>query len=305
MEAPLQRKLKKIRGMGRNQKRVKKQTLKKENLNQNNMGKRKVVVPGEVIAEGDKLPGEGTKKKGKQIIAMRYGLADESAKLIKIIPLSGVYHPRRGNMVIGKVDELTFNGWRVDIDAAESAFLSLTEVPRFVNKNNLEEVMDIGDVAVFKIQGVNKRGVDLTIKSRSLGKIDEGIIIKINSNKVPRVIGKEGSMIKLIKENTGCNITVGQNGLVWIKGDKIDNELLAKKAIIFVTKKSFISGLTEEVEKWFEENKPSQTKASKTETKTKSSEKAKKSEKSEESKESEKKNEEDNDKKENKKEKKK
>lgn len=265
---------------------MKKQTLKKENLNQNNMGKRKVVVPGEVIATGDKLPGEGTKKQGKNIIAMRYGLADESEKLIKIIPLSGVYHPRRGNIVIGKVDELTFNGWRVDIDAAESAFLSLTEVPRFVNKNNLEEVMDIGDVAVFKIQSVNKRGVDLTIKSRSLGKIDEGIIIKINSNKVPRVIGKEGSMIKMIKENTGCNITVGQNGLVWIKGDKIENELLAKKAIMFVTEKSFISGLTEEVEKWFKENKPknSEKTESKTESKPKDSEKEEKDKEKEEEK---------------------
>jgi len=216
---------------------------------------RKVVVPGEVVAEGNMLPGEGTEKRGKQIIALKFGLADESGKLAKVIPLSGVYHPRRGNVVIGRVDDLTFNGWVVDIDSAERAFLPLTEVPRFVNKDALEEVMDIGDVAVFKISGVNKRGVDLTIRSRGLGRIEEGIIIKVNSNKVPRVIGKEGSMIKMIKDMTGCNITVGQNGLVWIRGDKIENELLAKKAIMFVTEKSFISGLTEEVEKWFAENK--------------------------------------------------
>ncbi len=62
-------------------------------------------------------------------------------------------------------------------------------------------------------------------------------------------------MINLIKEQTGCSITVGQNGFVWIKGDKIENELLAKRAILFIAEKSFISGLTEAVEKWFKEEK--------------------------------------------------
>jgi len=115
--------------------------------------------------------------------------------------------------------------------------------------------MDIGDMTVVKIWGINKRGIDLSLKSRGLGKIEEGIIIEVNPNKVPRIIGKEGSMIKLIKDDTGCNITVGQNGLIWIKGDKVENELFAKKAINFVTERSFISGLTEELTKWFKENK--------------------------------------------------
>jgi exosome complex component RRP4 len=220
------------------------------------MANRKVVVPGEVIATGDILPGEGTEKRGKDIVAIRYGLADENERIVKVIPLSGVYHPRRGNVVVGKVVNVTFNGWVVDIGASDTAFLTLMEVPRFINKDALEELMDIGDVGVFKVWAVNRRGIDLSIKSRGLGKIEEGIIIEVNPNKVPRVIGKEGSMIKIIKDETGCNITVGQNGLVWIRGKKIEDELLAKKAIMFVTEKSFISGLTDEVNKWFSENKP-------------------------------------------------
>ena len=218
---------------------------------------RKVVIPGEVLAKGDEfLLGEGTQKKGNgEIISIRYGLLEESNNLIKVIPLSGAYQPRRGNVVIGKVEEITFNGWVIDIGSAERAFLSLTEVPRYVNKDGLDEVMDVGDMVTSKIWSINKRGIDLSIKSRGLGKIDEGILFNVNPNKVPRVIGKEGSMINLIKTNTGCNITVGQNGLIWIKGDLIEDELLAKNSILFVTEKSFISGLTEEVEKWFKENK--------------------------------------------------
>lgn len=216
------------------------------------MSERKVVIPGEVIEKGnDFLPGEGTEKRGEEIVALRYGLAEESNRLVKVIPLSGVYHPRRGNVVIGKVELLTFNGWVINIGTAENAFLSLTEVPRFVNKDGLDEVMDIGDMAVVKIVGINKRGIDATIKSRGLGRIDEGLIVSVNPNKVPRIIGKEGSMINLIKDETKCNITVGQNGFIWIKGDKIEDELYAKKAILFVTEKSFTSGLTDEVKKWF------------------------------------------------------
>jgi len=219
------------------------------------MTERKIVVPGEVVAKGDYLPGEWTEKRGDEIVSIRYGLAEEANRLVKVIPLSGVYIPRRGNVIIGKVENITFNGWILDIGTAGTAFLSLMEVPRYVNKDALEEVMEIGDVAVVKVVGVNRRGVDLSIKLRGLGKIDEGIIIKVNPNKVPRVIGKEGSMIKIIKDETGCNITVGQNGYIWIKGDSIEKELVAKEAILFVSDKSFITGLTEELKKWFENNK--------------------------------------------------
>ena len=220
------------------------------------MTDRKVVIPGEVIFEGDDyLPGEGTEKRGKEIVAVRFGLAEESKNLVKVIPLSGVYIPRRGNVVIGKVENVTFNGWVIDINTAEGAFLSLMEVPRYVNKDELREVMDIGDMVVAKIYSINKRGIDLTIRLKGLGRLDKGIIININPNRVPRVIGKEGSMISLIKDETRCRITVGQNGLIWIEGDKVDDELFAKKAILHVAEKSFMTGLTEEMKEWFEKEK--------------------------------------------------
>ena len=225
---------------------------------------RRIVIPGEVIAKGENyLPGEGTEKKGDEIITMRYGLAEESNRLVKVIALSGIYQSRRGNVIIGKVENITYYGWVVDIDSPEGAFLPIQEVPRYVDKDRLHEILEIGDMVVAKIIGVTSRGIDLTIKSRGLGKIEDGMIIKINSNKVPRVIGKEGSMINLIKQESGCNITVGQNGLIWIKGDKIEDELLVKKAIMFVNEKSFTSGLTDEVKKWFEKEKGTKVKMEK------------------------------------------
>lgn len=226
--------------------------------------KRHVVIPGEEIVSGDGyLPGDGTEKRGAGIVALRYGLAEESNNLVKVIPLSGTYFPRRGNVVIGKVEMITHNGWVIDIGAAENAFLPLTEVPHFVNKGHLDEVMKIGDIVVAKIWGMNGRGIDLSVKSRGFGKIGDGFIFKVNPNKVPRIIGKEGSMVKLIRDNTGCNITVGQNGFVLLQGDKIEDEVFARKAIEFVVDRSFVSGLTDEVEKWFAANGGKGSKAEK------------------------------------------
>ncbi|KKL44767.1 hypothetical protein LCGC14_2362410 [marine sediment metagenome] len=217
------------------------------------MTERKPIIPGEVIVKGDKyLPGENTEKKGEDIIALRYGLSEETNGLVKVIPLSGVYLPRRGNVVIGKVENLNLNGWFINIGTPENAFLPLSEVQGYIGKNELEEVMEMGSIAIAKIKDVNKRGVDLTIKGRGLGRVEEGMIVEINPHKVPRIIGREGSMINLIKAETGCNITVGQNGLIGISGEKIENELLAKKAILFIAEKSYVSGLTDEIKKWFE-----------------------------------------------------
>ncbi len=221
---------------------------------------RKIVIPGEIIGKGDFLPGEGTQKKGDEVVAMRFGLAEESGKLIKVIPISGVYEPRRGNVVIGEVTNMISNGWFIKIGPDDVGFLPLTEVPRFVNKDNLDEVMSLGDMAVADISIINRRGIDLSIRSRGLGKIEDGMIVEVNPYKVPRIIGREGSMIKLIKDETGCNITVGQNGLIWIKGNSVDDELLAKKAILEITRKSMIDGLTEKIENWFKANGKSKTK---------------------------------------------
>lgn len=217
---------------------------------------REIVVPGETIAKGDDyLPGEGTFREKEEIVAERYGIIEHSGKLIRVIPLSGVFIPRRGNVIIGQVIDISFNGWMTDINAPSSSFLPLMEVPRFVDKNNITEFLDIGNFFSAKILSIKTKGIDLTLDGRGLGKLEDGMIIFINPNKVPRVIGKEGSMIKLIKDETNCKITIGQNGLVWIKGEKVEDELFAKRAILFVTERSFVHGLTEQVQKFLKEEK--------------------------------------------------
>ena len=60
-------------------------------------------------------------------------------------------------------------------------------------------------------------------------------------------------MIKLIKDYTGCYMTVGQNGRVWIKGSDLKNELIATEAILKINNSSYIPGLTEKMEEFLKE----------------------------------------------------
>jgi len=209
---------------------------------------RKLVIPGETIVSGDDyLPGDFTRKEGDDVVANRYGLSDVKGRVVKIIPVSGVFEPRRGNNVIGRVEDITFNGWIVNIGGPLSSFLPLAECPRFINRNNIDEFATVGDVLSAKIWSVKRGGVDLTLKSRGLGKLEGGRIVRINSHKVPRVIGKEGSMINLIKDKTGTEITVGQNGYIWLKGD-LEGERKAEEAINLIVLEAASEGLTEKVE---------------------------------------------------------
>ena len=91
------------------------------------------------------------------------------------------------------------------------------------------------------------------MKMRGFGKIDGGMIISIGPNKVPRIIGKEGSMVKMIKAATGCDVTVGQNGKVWISGKDTDSEVATKKIVEFIGDNSTTIGLTEMVEGFIKE----------------------------------------------------
>jgi exosome complex component RRP4 len=223
-----------------------------------NKEKREIAVPGEIISSDENdLPGDWTVKEGNNIVAIRLGLVDRSDRLIKLIPLTGVYIPRRGNVVIGEIKDMTMNGWMVEIGGPYGAFLPLRECQGFIEESEMENVYGVGDLIVTQILDVKRTSVDLTMKQRDkgLGKIRDGLVIRVNPHRVPRVIGKEGSMIKMIKDASQTLVTVGQNGLIWIKGSGIPNEIFAKKAIEFVIENTTSEGLTEKVEKWLSENK--------------------------------------------------
>jgi len=211
--------------------------------------KREVVIPGEVLAKGmEFLPGYGTHRVEEEIRASLLGLKDMKGSVVKVIPLKGTYIPKRGDKVIGEVVEVSHNSWSIDIKAPLNANLGIADATRsyIENGEDLSRYYRVGDYVYAEVISVGKDGFSrLRMKDRMFKRLDVGMIIEINPVKVPRVIGKRGSMVKLLKDETSTSLIIGQNGLVWIKGDTRQSELLAKKAIKYVEEKAHLTGLTD------------------------------------------------------------
>ncbi len=217
-----------------------------------------LVVPGEILAKGmDFLPSRGTYRQQENIRAGILGLVSLEGKVLKILPLSGRYIPKKNDVIIGKVIDITLNGWRVDFDSAYTAMLTLKDaISEFIQKGaDLTHYFNLGDYIVAKIVNVtSQKLVDLSTKGPGLKKLRGGRIIKVNTHKVPRVIGKQGSMVSMIKKYTGCNIIVGQNGLIWLNSEDPLKEAIAEQAIIMIERESHISGLTDKMKEFLEKH---------------------------------------------------
>ena len=217
-----------------------------------------VVVPGEIIATGmDYLPGKGTYRQNENIIANTLGLIRLEGKVVKLIPLSGKYFPKRNDVIIGKVTDIMSSGWRIDINSMYTAALMLKDASsEYIRKGaDLTKYYNFGDYVVVRVENlIPPNLIDLSMRGPGLRKLGEGRILKVTPNKVPRIIGKMGSMINTIKDATKCMITVGQNGVVWISGEPAQ-EALAEKTIKKIEKESHISGLTERIKEFLEKNK--------------------------------------------------
>lgn len=215
------------------------------------MTERKLVIPGDLLGEG--VAGSGTYAEGGKIFSQVVGLADMKDRLHFVIPLNGIYDPRRGDGIIGKIQDIAFSHWVVNINSPYTGVLPLNEaVTEFVDltKADLTKYFNYGDVIFAKISNVTKtKNIQLTMRDRKCRKLYGGRLVKVTAAKVPRIIGKSGSMVELIKEHTGCQIVVGQNGIVWLKGEKED---LAIKAIQEIEEKSHISGLTDRIKTFLE-----------------------------------------------------
>lgn len=205
-----------------------------------------LVIPGEVLADDDFYSGRGTFKENGKICSSLMGLVSLRNKKIRVIPLKSKYVPKKGDVVIGKVNDVRFSMWDIDINSPYSGILPAFEVFGR-EKKELNRVFDVGDVLFLRVVEVDEvKKAKLGLKGRGMGKFRGGIIVDIAPTKVPRLIGKKGSMINMIKDKTQCKIVVGQNGLVWVKGDE-DMEQLTREVIHTIEKEAHTSGLTNKI----------------------------------------------------------
>lgn len=215
---------------------------------------KQLVIPGDVLARGlEWLPSAGCYRANNEVRAKQLGLARLKDKFVGVMPLAGVYVPRPGDGVVAIVEDMQATFWITDINSPYDAILQIGEaVGEFVDisKTDISVYYDIGDVVYAKVLAVTRsKSVQLTMNDYRAKKLIGGRLMRVTPSKVPRVIGREGSMIELIKNKTGCQIVVGQNGVIWLKGER---EALAAKAVATIEAEAHTEGLTDRITKLLE-----------------------------------------------------
>ena len=182
-------------------------------------GDRVLVLPGEEIPGPGLKPGPGTYRTGGKVYASVLGLLSRRPPFVQVVPLSGRYIPKPGDTVIGTVTDVQGTFWLLDIGAPRWAPLHMTGTPWDVEVGETDRYLRVRDAVIVQVENLDPTGrIGVTMNGEGLGKLEGGTIVSISPARVPRVVGRGGSMIQTITRHTGAHVAVGQNGRVWVDG---------------------------------------------------------------------------------------
>jgi len=216
--------------------------------------KREVVVPGQLLAEGRYRPSFGTYDEGGKIYSSLMGLAELRGNTVKVVALEGEYIPKEGDLVIGVITIVAGNNWKIDVGGPYLASLHANNALRRPYSDDISEYMDMGDVVSAEVSAFDRQsGPFLSMKERGLEVLEGGMILEVSPAKIPRIIGRRGSMINMINDHLRIDTVVGQNGRIWIKSPDIERLRLAIKAFRMIEEQAHTSNLTDRINKMLAE----------------------------------------------------
>ena len=220
--------------------------------------KKRHVLPGDFITTAPLRLQNNVVLEGKRIISTTIGLSDVSDDSVRVISLTGVYLPKTDDLVIGTIQYIHGNSWFADINSCYQGMLLGQDVfgrGSYPTTSEMKERLDKGDIIFARIANSDRQREPLiSIADKNLGKIDSGELIKISPTKIPRLIGKHGSMIQTIEASTNATITVGQNGFIVVSCDETNGLLKALAAIRMVDEQAHLVNLTDKVKIMIESN---------------------------------------------------
>jgi len=201
---------------------------------------KKIVVPGDIVTEERKKLGQHVFIENGKVYSDALGLTYPDSSVAYVVPLSGSYIPQRDDLIVGIVERETVKGYMVGINSIYSSYLSDDSVRDRLSKGSIvsakvSEVNEINEASLFDIRVFYG-----------------GEIVSVSPPKVPRIIGKNGSMLSVLKEGTGCNLLVGRNGWAWIKGGNVP---LLLKAIRLIESEAHLDDLTVKVQEFLKGKK--------------------------------------------------
>nr|CAG4649495.1 EOG090X09DD [Scapholeberis mucronata]SVE93735.1 EOG090X09DD [Scapholeberis mucronata] len=180
-----------------------------------------LVTPGSLITkETGFMRGHGTYMQDECLYSSVAGVVERVNQLISVRPLKSRYHGEIGDVVIGRVTEVSQKRWKLDTNARLDSVLLLQsvnlpggELRRRSAEDELamRQYLKEGDLVSAEVQNIfNDGALSLHTRSMKYGKLSQGCLVKVSS-----------SLIKRQKTHfhnlpCGASIIMGNNGFVWI-----------------------------------------------------------------------------------------
>lgn len=181
---------------------------------------KEIVLPGSLLTDNNYKLGRGTYKENGKIYSSITGLVYFESEQIKVIPLKDTYSPNYGDLVIGRVTGSSYSSWSIDINSTYHGFLPTTELYD-KNEPNINNIINIKDMLLLRVANVDEiNRVKLTLRSRGLGKFNQGTIIKVKQPTIHFLSEENAFLTNMIQEYTYTDVIIGKNGLIWINGLK-------------------------------------------------------------------------------------
>jgi len=212
--------------------------------------KNQFVLPGDTIS-GSYEPAQNVILDDNRLLSTAIGFCEINDNEASVSPLTGFYIPKIDDLVIGKVISFSALSWEIDINSYYSAILPASDIfgrDFTSSRDNLSLKLAKGDLIAARIVNIGSREPLITISGQDLGKIDSGELVKISPSKVPRLIGKQGSMIQAIEGATNSSITIGQNGLIILNNDNNSGLERATRAIKMIEINLYEPNLEEKIQ---------------------------------------------------------
>ncbi|EAN90230.1 exosome complex exonuclease, putative [Trypanosoma cruzi] len=160
---------------------------------------------------------------GGEIIAAINGLIEVTDRVVSVKGISTRYHPEIGDIVIGRVKEVSGNRWRIDISAYQDAVMLLSNatepggILRRRGRNDeltMRHIFDQDEIVVAEVQRISSDGV-VSLHTRcgeKYGKLTGfGMLVLVSPALVRRA---KHHFLKLVILPVG--IILGTNGMVWV-----------------------------------------------------------------------------------------
>ncbi|KAJ3115236.1 Exosome complex component RRP4 [Nowakowskiella sp. JEL0407] len=180
-----------------------------------------IVSPGQTISNDSAfMRGHGTYDENSELVASVAGVIERVNKLVVVKPLRSRYIGEIGDVVVGRVTELSMKIWKVDINARHEAVLLLSSInlPGGVQRRRSEsdelqmrEYFQEGHLLSAEIQNFVGDGVaSLHTRNIKYGKLRNGSLVVVPSALIKRSKSHFASL------PCGVDVVLGLNGYIWV-----------------------------------------------------------------------------------------